>query len=174
MDASPVTLGAPVRKKSNHPPQGIHSHGRARVPVRTHTRPCSRREQGLVSHGGAEGIRTPDPLDANEVRYRTAPQPRGHTQASRVRRVLRTHRPRRWMSSQGTSGLVRQKILVGPSVACGSAARVHVLVVDLVPALTERYDLGLALGITASFLGLSTSPQRCSTTCSTGGFPEFG
>ncbi len=25
--------------------------------------------------GGAEGIRTPDPLDANEVRYRTAPQP---------------------------------------------------------------------------------------------------
>jgi glycerophosphoryl diester phosphodiesterase len=27
--------------------------------------------------GGAEGIRTPDPLDANEVRYRTAPQPRG-------------------------------------------------------------------------------------------------
>ena len=26
---------------------------------------------------GAEGIRTPDPLDANEVRYRTAPQPRG-------------------------------------------------------------------------------------------------
>ena len=26
--------------------------------------------------GGAEGIRTPDPLDANEVRYRTAPQPR--------------------------------------------------------------------------------------------------
>src|SRR5699024_2218618 len=98
MDASPVTLGAPVRKKSNHPPQGIHSHGRARVPVRTHTRPCSRREQGLVSHGGAEGIRTPDPLDANEVRYRTAPQPRGHTQASRVRRVLRTHRTRTWMS----------------------------------------------------------------------------
>src|SRR3954463_16156058 len=27
--------------------------------------------------GGAEGIRTPDPLDANEVRYRTAPQPLG-------------------------------------------------------------------------------------------------
>ena len=26
---------------------------------------------------GAEGIRTPDPLDANEVRYRTALQPRG-------------------------------------------------------------------------------------------------
>ncbi len=26
---------------------------------------------------GAEGIRTPDPLDANEVRYRTAPQPLG-------------------------------------------------------------------------------------------------
>ena len=26
--------------------------------------------------GGAEGIRTPDPLDANEVRYRTALQPR--------------------------------------------------------------------------------------------------
>ena len=25
--------------------------------------------------GGAEGIRTPDPLDANEVRYRTALQP---------------------------------------------------------------------------------------------------
>jgi hypothetical protein len=25
--------------------------------------------------GGAEGIRTPGPLDANEVRYRTAPQP---------------------------------------------------------------------------------------------------
>jgi hypothetical protein len=24
---------------------------------------------------GAEGIRTPDPLDANEVRYRTALQP---------------------------------------------------------------------------------------------------
>ena len=29
--------------------------------------------------GGAEGIRTPDPLDANEVRYRTAPQPLGMT-----------------------------------------------------------------------------------------------
>jgi hypothetical protein len=28
--------------------------------------------------GGAEGIRTPDPLDANEVRYRTALQPREH------------------------------------------------------------------------------------------------
>ncbi len=27
------------------------------------------------TQGGAEGIRTPDPLDANEVRYRTAPQP---------------------------------------------------------------------------------------------------
>ena len=26
-------------------------------------------------HGGAEGIRTPDPLDANEVRYQAAPQP---------------------------------------------------------------------------------------------------
>jgi hypothetical protein len=26
--------------------------------------------------GGAEGIRTPDPLDANEVRYQAAPQPR--------------------------------------------------------------------------------------------------
>src|SRR4051812_12122098 len=30
-----------------------------------------------TSQSGAEGIRTPDPLDANEVRYRTAPQPRG-------------------------------------------------------------------------------------------------
>src|SRR5699024_7266859 len=30
-------------------------------PVRTHTRPCSRREQGLVCHGGAEGIRTLTP-----------------------------------------------------------------------------------------------------------------
>src|SRR5918994_7091393 len=30
------------------------------------------------SFGGAEGIRTPDPLDANEVRYRTAPQPPGN------------------------------------------------------------------------------------------------
>lgn len=28
-----------------------------------------------TSQCGAEGIRTPDPLDANEVRYRTAPQP---------------------------------------------------------------------------------------------------
>src|SRR4051794_32020528 len=28
-----------------------------------------------ASFGGAEGIRTPGPLDANEVRYRTAPQP---------------------------------------------------------------------------------------------------
>src|SRR5699024_11233379 len=66
------------------------------------------------------------------------------------------------------------KILVGPSVARGSAARVHVLVVDLVPTLPERYDLGLALGVTAPFLGLSTSPQRRSTTCSTVGFPAFG
>jgi hypothetical protein len=30
---------------------------------------------GLKQIGGAEGIRTPDPLDANEVRYRTALQP---------------------------------------------------------------------------------------------------
>ena len=29
--------------------------------------------------GGAEGIRTPDPLDANEVRYQAAPQPRNGT-----------------------------------------------------------------------------------------------
>jgi len=28
-----------------------------------------------ITIGGAEGIRTPDPLDANEVRYQAAPQP---------------------------------------------------------------------------------------------------
>jgi hypothetical protein len=44
---------------------------------------CCTRSTRAVSHcgkrplswGGAEGIRTPDPLDANEVRYRTALQP---------------------------------------------------------------------------------------------------
>jgi hypothetical protein len=39
-------------------------------------------EPGLI--GGAEGIRTPDPLDANEVRYRTAPQPRTSRTATDV------------------------------------------------------------------------------------------
>jgi hypothetical protein len=34
-----------------------------------------RRPQKPWTICGAEGIRTPDPLDANEVRYRTAPQP---------------------------------------------------------------------------------------------------
>src|SRR3978361_2475038 len=34
---------------------------------------------GVGVEGGAEGIRTPGPLDANEVRYRTAPQPLGRT-----------------------------------------------------------------------------------------------
>ena len=33
---------------------------------------------------GAEGIRTPDPLDANEVRYRTAPQPQTVVQGIRA------------------------------------------------------------------------------------------
>ena len=36
----------------------------------------SNRPPDLHELGGAEGIRTPDPLDANEVRYRTALQPR--------------------------------------------------------------------------------------------------
>ena len=35
--------------------------------------------------GGAEGIRTPDPLDANEVRYRTALQPRDRSKRSKHR-----------------------------------------------------------------------------------------
>jgi hypothetical protein len=35
----------------------------------------SNRSPDLQELGGAEGIRTPDPLDANEVRYRTALQP---------------------------------------------------------------------------------------------------
>jgi hypothetical protein len=38
---------------------------------------------GPTTMGGAEGIRTPDPLDANEVRYQAAPQPRnGNRQAT--------------------------------------------------------------------------------------------
>jgi hypothetical protein len=40
-----------------------------------------------TSHGGAEGIRTPDPLDANEVRYQAAPQPQNG------RRQVITRRP---------------------------------------------------------------------------------
>src|SRR5918994_4736779 len=54
------------------------------------------------SFGGAEGIRTPDPLDANEVRYRTAPQPPGNR--SRI-----------------TAGVSRLRIREGRSVADGAA-----------------------------------------------------
>ena len=38
--------------------------------------------------GGDEGIRTPDPFDANEVRYRTALHPLGLDQISKLLRVL--------------------------------------------------------------------------------------
>ncbi len=45
--------------------------------------------------GGAEGIRTPDLLDANEVRYRTAPQPRlstrGRSNGNLSRQSLLSH-----------------------------------------------------------------------------------
>ncbi len=49
-----------------------------RIPVRTEKRPTGDSDKSLdrsFPFCGAEGIRTPDPLDANEVRYRTAPQP---------------------------------------------------------------------------------------------------
>jgi hypothetical protein len=36
----------------------------------------SKNDPDLELLGGAEGIRTPGPLDANEVRYQTALQPR--------------------------------------------------------------------------------------------------
>ena len=43
---------------------------------------------GTALGGGDEGIRTPDPFDANEVRYRTALHPRGLDQISKLLAVL--------------------------------------------------------------------------------------
>ena len=55
------------------PPEGIRP-GQTRPPGLEQGRQGG---YSFGSSGGAEGIRTPDPLDANEVRYRTAPQPLG-------------------------------------------------------------------------------------------------
>src|ERR1700690_1818892 len=38
-----------------------------------------------TERSGAEGIRTPDPLDANEVRYQAAPQPRNGSRQATTR-----------------------------------------------------------------------------------------
>ena len=87
--------------------------------LRRATAPRSRAGGGAVAacRGGAEGIRTPDPLDANEVRYRTALQPpsrAGHYQPPTTRRCSygalldrgRRRRRARRAGGRGALGLV--------------------------------------------------------------------
>src|SRR4029453_19517865 len=66
--------------------------------------------------GGAEGIRTPDPLDANEVRYRTALQPQiaiDGTSRARTARNRSRQPSRRWggLAVDGFA-LVEREVLV--------------------------------------------------------------
>jgi hypothetical protein len=65
--------------------------------------------------GGAEGIRTPDPLDANEVRYRTALQPQiaiDGTSRARTARNRSRQPSRRWRLAVDGFALVEREVLV--------------------------------------------------------------
>ena len=92
---------------------------------------------GRPASGGAEGIRTPDPLDANEVRYRTAPQPlitgSGPARRPSIRRISRgcSAARRVAVSSPGAAALGLQLLGVQPGQVDGvHAVQLDVVVVD--------------------------------------------
>src|SRR3954449_858984 len=76
---------------------------------------------------GAEGIRTPDPLDANEVRYRTALQPRNRCGRAEARPSIRI------TGAVGSAGAPTQACgLRLLAVQAGEVDGVHALQVDVV------------------------------------------
>ncbi len=91
---------------------------------------------GVSRHrsGGAEGIRTPDPLDANEVRYRTAPQPRVLHGGARGYQPLTARLRSRISSSSGPSSRI--------SRPASSPSRVAVHWPGLVRSRTRGSRLG--------------------------------
>lgn len=73
--------------------RGSTTAGQSRTVAINKTRhPPARMQVGAVASesllGGDEGIRTPDPLDANEVRYRTALHPQGLSKVSKGWRMF--------------------------------------------------------------------------------------
>src|SRR6185437_8919668 len=81
----------------------------------------------IEDFGGAEGIRTPDPLDANEVRYQAALQPRSGAQVAR-RRLKNYHAATKSLSD-GTPEQVLELVLA-PLLGCRERCGLGPLVSD--------------------------------------------
>src|SRR5665213_1379197 len=80
---------------------------------------------------GAEGIRTPDPLDANEVRYQAAPQPRIGTRQATTRPLssptltAKRHLVTARLLGQSLTARRRARITSSSSSSTATAARVR-------------------------------------------------